>query len=348
MKKYFLLLLFLFILKVIIPQASFIKNMGQIISLEGELKPNILYTTESKGLSVYFGEKSISYVINNSNTVEKRIQKEVNKIYSPNKPITRQELEKNIREKSLYSRHQVEIKFLNTSENLQLLASKKTNDFLNFYQGHCPNGILGVELYKKLTYNNLYKGVNAVYYSNEKGDIKYDFILSPNTNPNVIKMKIEGADDILINKKGDLVIKTRIKDIIEKAPVAYQIINGIKKEIKIKFNISENTIGFKLGNYDKNKELIIDPWVTYYGGTGDDILIDIVSDTNENLYAFGTTYSSNNISSLNGFQDSLNGYSDVVLVKFNKKTKGFGQHTMEVLMETMDIDYIWMHLITSM
>ena len=57
-------------------------------------------------------------------------------------------------------------------------------------------------------------------------------------------------------------------------------------------------------------------WATYYGGNNEEANISCATDTNNNVYLSGGTYSTNNIAS-SGFQNSLAGSTDAFLVKFS-------------------------------
>ena len=57
-------------------------------------------------------------------------------------------------------------------------------------------------------------------------------------------------------------------------------------------------------------------WATYFGGSGDDLSNAVTADNDGNVYLAGYTYSSIGIA-LGGFQNTLGGNSDAILVKFS-------------------------------
>lgn len=58
-------------------------------------------------------------------------------------------------------------------------------------------------------------------------------------------------------------------------------------------------------------------WSTYYGGENSDNLVDISIDKDNNIYCIGSTFSTQNIATINSFQTTLSGSNDLFIVKLN-------------------------------
>jgi len=132
----------------------------------------------------------------------------------------------------------------------------------NYYNPHYPDGLRDVSLFKKIRFKNVYKGTDLVFYVNN-GQLKYDFEVSANADPSLIKILYKGHEHIEIDQKGDARIKILPGEIIEKAPVSIQ--NG--KIIESKFRVNNDTIEIQTGDYDHTQPLTIDPalaWATYF------------------------------------------------------------------------------------
>src|SRR5205085_1965902 len=137
------------------------------------------------------------------------------------------------------------------------------------WHGDVPN-------FSKLTYKNVWKGIDVEYYGADDGDhlqdglhLEYNIIVAPGADPNRIAFAYKGDDGVRISEDGSLVIKTSVGDVAEGKPYAYQIINGVKKEIPSSFRIDGSAnISFSLGEYDPAQELIIDPVYSTYLGNG--------------------------------------------------------------------------------
>src|SRR5215211_4935805 len=62
--------------------------------------------------------------------------------------------------------------------------------------------------YAKVKYEQIYNGVDLVYYGNNQR-LEYDFLVRPEANPNQIKLKFDGVKSAKIDKQsGDLLLET--------------------------------------------------------------------------------------------------------------------------------------------
>ncbi len=155
--------------------------------------------------------------------------------------------------------------------------------------------------------------------------LKYDIIVSPGGNPDLIKMKYTGAEKVEI-KEGKLLISAFTGNLEERIPKIYQVING--EEINIEGNYvlyhqgkdsaDGTVVGIKIKNYNKEYPLIIDPWwVTYCGGSGSDVGYSTAIDNAGNTVLTGSTSSSNFPVTVGAFQTSLLGGSNAFVIKFD-------------------------------
>ncbi len=144
-----------------------------------------------------------------------------------------------------------------------------------------------VRAFGTILFNEVYKGIDLKLYSSSI-NLKYDFIIKPNADVNSIHLNFKNTDGLdIIN--GELIIKTSVGNVTEKTPFAYQIINGVKKQINCQYTLLDrSTVGFSFPQgYDKNYELIIDPVVVVcsYSGASSYAYGDTCSyDANGNIY----------------------------------------------------------------
>jgi hypothetical protein len=63
-----------------------------------------------------------------------------------------------------------------------------------------------VSAYARVRYQNLYPGIELVYYGNQR-QLEYDFVLQPHADPTHIVLAFEGADRLAVDARGDLVLQ---------------------------------------------------------------------------------------------------------------------------------------------
>jgi len=175
-----------------------------------------------------------------------------------------------------------------------------------------------VPAYNRITYKALYDGIDLIFYTTEDG-LKYDFVVSPRAMPEEIAYSYEGCGDLFLDDQGNLHVTTPSGELVEQAPYSYQMKDGEKKEVSSCYRIDGRTVGIQTGKYEESTELIIDPLIfsTYLGGNGDDELLNIILDDENNAYVTGTTYSADFPNTTGCFDDSYNQDMDVFVCKLN-------------------------------
>jgi hypothetical protein len=83
-----------------------------------------------------------------------------------------------------------------------------------------------VPLFGKVQVNEVYPGIDVIYYADQSARFEYDFALKPGSNPDQISFRIEGADRVSIDANGDLVLKIGSDEIRQHRPVIYQNVAG--------------------------------------------------------------------------------------------------------------------------
>src|SRR5262245_16422596 len=177
--------------------------------------------------------------------------------------------------------------------------------------------------YAKVRYENIYPGIDLVYYSNRRR-LEYDFVVAPGADPHAIMLEFEGAEKPELDARGNLALRSAGGLIRINKPFVYQEVDGVRREISSGYALKDNCqVGFQLGAYDASRPLVIDPtlvYSTYLGGSADEGLSNtgVVVDSSGNAYVMGTTNSSNFPTTSGSIQASSGGgESDIFIAKLN-------------------------------
>ncbi len=122
------------------------------------------------------------------------------------------------------------------------------------------------KIYQAVLYQNVYPNIDIRYYV-ENNNLKYDFIIKPGGNPNVIAMRYDGVNSMAV-KNNELLIGTSITTVKELYPYTYQFVAGTKEMIDCKYVVKDNVVTFNVKNYSPNQTLIIDPTLIFSSYTG--------------------------------------------------------------------------------
>ncbi len=152
----------------------------------------------------------------------------------------------------------------------------------------------GIPLYERVSYRQVYKGIDLVYYGNQHL-LEYDFLVRPGTDPKRIALKFAGAQKVRIAPNGDLVLGLKQGEVRWHRPLTYQMIAGKKRTVASAFVLhSDGEVGFRLARYDTARALTIDPqllYSTFLGGTTSEHAGALAVDSAGNTYITGTANS---------------------------------------------------------
>lgn len=194
----------------------------------------------------------------------------------------------------------------------------------NYFVGNDPKKWrTDVRQYGKVMYSGVYAGIDLVYYGNQQ-ELEYDFIVAAGASPSQIRLAFEGAKDVFIDEKGDLILRAGGGDIRQEKPFVYQDVEGARRKVEGRYSrIGKYEIGFEIGEYDTTKPLVIDPIITYstyLGSSNQDFGRSIAADNAGNAYVTGWTESTN-FPTRNQNQTDL-GFADTFVTKINTNLSG--------------------------
>ncbi len=289
-------------------QKVFIENAGQYFLKKKASAAEILFGARQDGAQYFFTKDGL--FIKRFDRVE-RTKREIERfkknIGEDEKDIDGEEKKDNLVKYKFVERfHQM--KFVGANQSTTIVSEDQVSQTFNFggdnkinLKGFTAHG------FKKITYKNLYPGIDMEFvFPEDKQGFKYTFIAHPGADASVIKISYPLNEGINLDSKGNVVINSTFGDFTDHAPVA----NEFKsiKNIDCSFSLNSGTVKFTIGNYDKTKTLVIDPWTTTPILAGSNNAYDVDWDKYGNCYAYG-------------------GNSPFVLAKFNSTGVQMWQYT---------------------
>ena len=275
------------------------------IENKGQWPAEVKYLTRIGGMDAWVTDKGITY---DFYTFKKSGKTELLK-------------DKSLQEKSRErTGHIIAMRFKNAAGHIQAEAREPQPGYHNYLLGSDESKwAKNVQLFKEVSLLKVYEGIDTRIYL-ENGSLRYDMVLKAGADPSAIAMTFDGAERISINKKGELVLKTSLGDVVQQKLFAFQNIDGKKKKVECSFAFKKGGVGFTVGKYDVSKPLVIDPLIysTYIGGDQFENVRSIAVDKSGSAYITGATNSSN-YPTTSGAYRSLPAYSldDVFVTKLS-------------------------------
>lgn len=280
-------------------ELAFVENKGQVTDTRGDVRPDILYTTDLNGVNVYFRNDAVSYVFSKVENNPRTQQPEITGLY------------------------RMDLEFVGANKNVRVLSEQALAGVANFYTATTPDGVQGVKSYRKVVYKNLYNNVDLVFYAATNGaGLKYDFIVHPGGNVNDIQIRYVAANQVRLDN-GALESTTPLGNVREDAP--YTFTQNNKTRVASQYVLRNGVMSFRVGNYDKSQTLVIDPFTTvaatYYGATNLDQAYGVVVGPAGNTTITGYTQNANFPVTAGAHQGTFAGSNDAFVVQFNPRDR---------------------------
>lgn len=192
-----------------------------------------------------------------------------------------------------YKQDVVHLNFVNSNRIESIEKISPSSNYFNYFIGNKKeNWVKNVKSYQSCILKNLYNGIDLKVME-ENNQLKYEFHVAPLVDPNLIVLNYVGQKSIKINQLGNLILETKNGVIQENKPYCYQQIDGKEVVVKCEFYLQKDKVLFKLGKYNQNYKLIIDPiliFATYCGSSTDNFGMTATYGHDGTAYSAGTIY----------------------------------------------------------
>lgn len=188
----------------------------------------------------------------------------------------------------------VRFQLVNSNADASAVASNELVTKSHYYVGNDPTKWrTNVANYGEVTYRDVWNGIDLKYYGTDQHQLEFDFIVHAGADVSQIRFDVAGAESVSVNERGELALGLSDgRTIIQHAPILYQSLDGRRQPITGQFTLDSDRVGFEVGDFDENADLVIDPvleYSSYLGGAGPDSATDIRVDADGYIYIGGTS-----------------------------------------------------------
>jgi len=272
---------------------------------QGQTDPPVKYTARGNGYSVFLTANDTVFAISSA---KRRTQ---------SSPVPSAHAPQHASDK--VESASIDMRLVGGNANPAITAGDALPGVVNYYVGSdSKNWHTGVKQYSSVSYGDVYPGVNMVFHGAQR-QLEFDFVVSPGADPKAIALGFKGARKLETDASGNLVLNSSAGDVVLHKPVAYQEKDGKREIVEAAFTVKDrNEVALHVGTYDRGRELVIDPslsYATYLGGSGEDDAYGIAIDSSGDVYVTGETKSTNFPKSASPYQASNKGSDDVFVSK---------------------------------
>ena len=210
----------------------------------------------------------------------------------------------------------VQLVFPGSQSTVELRGQGRQSARISYFSGRKRNWHSGLSAFDQVVYADLWPGIDLVF-SGDQQRLKYEFLVHPGADPGQIRLAYTGLQAPLkLDPDGRMEIATPVKTLYDDKPVSFQDL-GRRVETSFRLldepkgksatrrvplaspgdrsELDHQVYGFKLGRYDRERLLVIDPAIRlhagFIGGSGEDEGSGIAVDSAGRSYITGVTTS---------------------------------------------------------
>lgn len=211
----------------------------------------------------------------------------------------------------------IDMSFVDANTGIIPQGMEESDAKYHYLRGNDPaQWNTNLSAYRNLRYNGLWEGIDLELTGGSQG-LKMCWYLDAPARISALRLRLEGGNELALNEDGSLTLKHAFGELVDPAPIAWQIVDGQKITVDCAFRIDEeNEYGFILsGSYNESLPLVIDPlipYTTYLGGNSSVVIRDITVDNQGHAYVAGFTTSTDFPVTPGAFQTTMSGQTGFV------------------------------------
>jgi gliding motility-associated-like protein len=260
---------------------AFEENKGQYVNEVNNSK--VLYACHFEGYVISFTEKGFIYSRKDLPAQTEAAQRQAEKQKEKEEQGQKREQEENGKIETVL--HYLAMDWVGANPHPFVEALDKTPFyFCSAEAGDPAKAVNFIPGFQRLVYHDLYPGIDLEFAFHPDKGIKYTLRSRPGVDISVFSLHYSGQEDLVFDKKGNLLIRTATGNFLDHAPRA-ESLSGV--DVPVTFEkLPGKRIGFKIGKNEARNGLILDPWLVS-PSTGGFVPADIGMDATNNAYVYG-------------------------------------------------------------
>ncbi len=265
-------------------------NRGQVADADGRSATDVLFTAEIPGARVVVTPQGLTHWFVSRRAAESDERADERR----GNPVPR-----DVREPVLFDWARLDVRLVGASIRT---SDARTEQPLpgagrtNWYLPHCPQGVRDVPAFGRVTFPDVYPGIDWVVRTEPDRSVHHDFVVAPGADPTAVRLEYVGANAIELSPDGrTLTVRTSLGEVREGALRCWQ--GSPARDVPARFRVDGNVVRVDVPSWDASAPLVIDPpmsWYTLYGGNSFDGPNNVVTDpVTGDVYVVGYTASTN-------------------------------------------------------
>lgn len=281
-------------------QMGFTPNQGQFANQEGKPVDNVLFKACGTGPGIFITTTGLTYVFEQK------------------------------REELVVDRDEVTVGTVDWSAiHMNLIGANirpenvvmedEVPGVTNYYYPHCPDGIIGVKSFHKITIKEIYPGIDWIIMADDVNGVAHDFLVHENGNHRMIRMNYVGLTaPLTLNEKNELTLVSKYGTMYEGGLKVYR--ENSEFPIPAYFNVKGNEVSYLIVRAGC-QPILIDPplqWEMLQQSTGYDYGSGVVATRDNSGDVLGCGYTDGaDFPVMNATQGTLSGQEDAVIYRLD-------------------------------